>query len=211
MSRNRAFAFLLTVFAAVAMTLGLSAGAATAAPAKPKPPKPSAYNHHNYYPPLPPLLVVNKGAVKYGASVKASGRMYGKREKVIVTVTFRPKGSSRYRVLKTTRVYTDRKGNFSVSLKMKAEGMVVISATGKGSRKSASAAVYVFDKKRGNWVQWHRASYTTDVTTAAPAKVSDVPSRPGNVAGLAAAGLGVLALAGSTLITRRVVRRRQRV
>ena len=210
MSRNRAFAFLLTVFATVAMTLGLSAGAATAAPAKPKPPKPSAFNNHNYYPPLPPMLVVNKGVVSYGASVKASGRMYGNREKVIVTVVFRPKGSSRYRVLKTTRVRTSRTGEFSVKLKLKAEGMVVITATGKGSRKSASAAVFVFGKHGGGWWDFRRASYTTDATTAVPAKVSDVPSQPRNVAGLAAAGLGVLALAGSTLITRRVIRRRQR-
>src|ERR1041384_8227191 len=136
MSRNRAFAFLLSVFAAMAMTLGLTAGSAAAAPvAKPRPSEPSAYTNHNHYPPLPPLLVVNKGAVKYGSSVKASGRMYGSREKVIVTVVFRPKGSHRYRVLKTTVVRTDRKGKFSVNLKMKAEGLVIITATGKSSRK----------------------------------------------------------------------------
>lgn len=211
MSRNRAFAFLLTVFAAVAMTLGLSAGAATAAPAKPKPPKPSAYNHHNHYPPLPPLLVVNKGAVKFGATVKASGRMYGKKEKVIVTVVFRPKGSHRYRVLKTTAVRTDRNGKFKVSLKLKASGMVIISATGKKSRTGASVAVYVFDKKPGGWWEVRRASHTTGVAAAVPARVGDAPSEPSGNAGLAAAGLGVLALAGSTLVTRRVVRRRQRV
>jgi hypothetical protein len=207
MSRNKASAFLLTVFAAVAMTLGLTAGAASAAPAtKPTPPKPTVFTNHTKYPPLPPSYVVNKGVVKRGVTVKTTGRMYGKKEKVVITVNFKPKGSNRFRTVKTTAVKTDKNGKFIYSLKLPSAGIVIITAAGKTSRKAASVSVYVIDKKKGGGWDFRRASFTT----AVPARVSDAPAQPvNNNAGLALAGLGVLALAGSTLVTRRVVRRRQ--
>ncbi|MFG1608595.1 hypothetical protein [Actinoplanes sp. NPDC049265] len=212
MSRNKASAFLLTVLAAVAMTLGLTAGTANAAPAtKPTPPKPTVFKNHTQYPPLPPVYVVNKGVVKRGVSVKTTGRMYGKKEKVVITVTFKPKGSNRFRTVKTAAVKTDKNGKFTYSLKLPSAGIVIITAVGKSSRKAASVSVYVIDKKKGGWWDFRRAAFTTGATTAVPAKVGGVPSQPAqNNAGLAVAGLGVLALAGSTLITRRIVRRRQR-
>ncbi|MGA5301780.1 hypothetical protein ACPCHT_17760 [Nucisporomicrobium flavum] len=201
MSRNRAIAFLTSVFATLALTMGLTAFTATAASATPP----------GNYPPPPPSLVVNKGVVKYGVVVKATGRQYKGKEKVYVTITFRPKNSNRWRTVKTTSVYADKKGKFTYNVKTFAAGMLCITAKGKSSKKSASAAVYVIDKKKGGGWNIRRASFTTGPTTGVqntPVSVNGSESQP-NGAWLAAAGLGVLALAGSTVITRRTMRRRK--
>ncbi|MEV4703921.1 hypothetical protein [Actinoplanes sp. NPDC049316] len=201
MSRNRAIAFLTSVFATLALTMGLTAFTATAASATPP----------GYYPPPPPSLVVNKGVVKYGVTVKATGRKYKAKEKVYITISFRAKNTQRYKTVKTTKVYADKNGKFTYNLKMWAPGMVIITARGKSSNKSASAAVYVIDKKKGGGWHIRRASFTTGATTGlqtTPVSANPADAQP-NGAWLAVAGLGVLALAGSTVITRRTIRRRK--
>ena len=200
MSRNRAFAVLSSLIATLAMTVGVLAfttGAASATPAGP-------------YPPPPPSLVVNKGVVKFGVTVRATGRKYAVKEKVYITVYFKAKGSRTVKVVKTATVYTDKKGQFKVNIKMSKAGMVLIKATGKTSRKTAYAAVYVIDKRNGSgsWVI-RPASFTSDLSgPAAPTTVSSTSSTDGGVV-LSAVALGVVALAGGGLVTRRVVRRRQ--
>ncbi|MEV4636409.1 hypothetical protein AB0J80_03560 [Actinoplanes sp. NPDC049548] len=202
MSRNRAIAFLTSFVAALAMTLGLTAFTATAASAKPA----------VTYPPSPPSLVVNKGVVKYGVSVRATGRKYAKKEKVTITISFRKKGSHRWKTVKTVVVRADGKGGFTYSVKAFAPGILIITAKGKTSRKSASAAVYVIDKKKGG-SGWNirRASFTAGTTTGltnTPVSANSTPAQSNGV-WLAIAGLGVLALAGSTVVTRRTIRRRK--
>ena len=73
MSRIRASTVLTTLVAMLAMLVGTVTLSATAASAAPK----------KHYPPPPPSLVVNKGVVKKGVTVKASGRTFAKREKVV--------------------------------------------------------------------------------------------------------------------------------
>ncbi|BCJ54194.1 hypothetical protein Asp14428_56690 [Actinoplanes sp. NBRC 14428] len=201
MSRSRAIAFLTSVFAAMAMTLGLTAFTATAASATPG----------GHYPPPPPSLVVNKGVVKKGVSVRATGRKYAGKEKVTITVTFRKKGSHRYKTVKTAVLRADRNGKFTYNVKTFQAGILIITAKGKSSRKSASAAIYVIDKKKGGGWNIRRASYTAGTTAGPvgnPVSATGTPAQP-NGTWLAIAGLGVLALAGSTIVTRRTIRRRK--
>src|SRR3954471_1789958 len=109
MSRSRALAVLSSLVATLAMTVGVltfTTGAASADP------RGHATGNHNQYPPVPPSLVVNKGVVKYGTSVRATGRNYAAKEKVYITVYFRPKGSWKTRTVKTAAVRADRNGRF---------------------------------------------------------------------------------------------------
>jgi hypothetical protein len=214
MSRSRASAVLSSLIATLAMTVGFLAftsGTASAAPRE----HAYSYGWHHHYPPVPPSLVVNKGVVKYGAIVKATGKRYAKREKVYVTVYFTPKGSHRTKIVKTATVWTDRNGTFRISIKMSKPGTVIIAAKGKTSRKTATAAVWVINKSKGHggW-SVRPVSYTTGLTgpgaggtTLTPA--SQTPA--GGGAELAVAGLGVLGLAGSAALTGQAIRRRRRV
>jgi hypothetical protein len=202
MSRNRAFAVLSSLIATLAMTVGALAfttGAAQATPVGP-------------YPPPPPSLVVNKGVVKYGVTVRATGRKYAAKEKVYITVYFKAKGSKTTKVVKTGSVYADKKGTFKVNIKMSKAGMVMIKAVGKSSRKTAYAAVYVIDKKNGSgsWII-KPASFTSDLAGPQPTAVSSTSSSTGGGVVLSAVALGVVVMAGGGLVTRRVVRRRQGV
>src|SRR3712207_6500001 len=104
MTRSRVSAVFSAVVATLAMTLGLLAFTSGAASATPRGP----------YPPPPPSLVVNKGVVKFGVTVKATGRKYAAKEKVYVTVFFKAKGSSKVKVVKTASVYADKNGKFTV-------------------------------------------------------------------------------------------------
>ncbi|HET6534373.1 MAG TPA: hypothetical protein VFH03_27645 [Actinoplanes sp.] len=189
-----------SLVAAVAMTVGLLAFTSGAASAEPR-----GHNNgfHNHYPPPPPSLVVNKGVVKYGVTVKATGRKYATKETVYVTVYFKAKGSKKVKVVKIATVRTDKNGKFVVNIKMSKPGTVLISATGKTSHKTAMAAVYVIDKKKGagNW-SIRPVAHTTTLASAEQSTTS-------GGAGLAAAGLGVLALAGSAALTRQTIRRRR--
>ena len=201
MTRSRVSAVLSAVMATVAMTLGLLAftsGAASAAPNGP-------------YPPPPPSLVVNKGVVKYGVTVRATGRQFAKKEKVYVTVYFRAKGSNKLKVVKTATVYTDKNGKFGVNVKMSKAGVAIIAVKGKTSRKTAQASVHVIDKKKGSggWVI-QPVAHTTGLTGPAAGAITPVAaSQPAGTAGLTLAGLGVVALAGSVVVTRRTIRRRR--
>jgi hypothetical protein len=157
-----------------------------------------------HYPPPPPQLTVDHGVVKHGASVRATGRKFSGRERVSITVSFRPRGSSRWRTVKTAAVRADRDGHFSINVRMYAPGYVAIKAYGSSSRKSAAAYVYVVDGRRGHGGSWsiRPAAYPASTEAAAPQ-----PDHSGS--GLIVAGLGLLALAGSTLITYRVTHRRK--
>jgi hypothetical protein len=212
MSRSRALAVLSSVVATLAMTVGVLAFTSGTASADPRG---HSYGYHNHYPPTPPSLVVNKGVVKYGVSVKATGRKYAKKEKVYITVYFRAKGSHRVKVVKTATVWTDKNGKFSINIKMSRPGTVLISAKGKTSRKTAVAAVYVVDKRNGSG-SWsiRPVAYSTGLTGpgagAGPTTLTSTEqSTSSGGAGLAIAGLGVLGLAGSAVLTRQTIRRRR--
>jgi hypothetical protein len=191
----------------VAMTAGLlvfTTGAASADP------RGHANGYHNHYPPPPPSLVVNKGVVKYGVTVKATGRKYAAKEKVYITVYFKAKGSNKVKVVKTTAVWSDKTGKFMVNIKMSQAGMVTIKATGKTSRKTATAAVYVIDKKKGGggWTI-KPASFGTELGTGSGTTSLTSTSTTTGGATLTAVALGVVVMTGGGLVTRRVVRRRK--
>ncbi len=205
MSRSRASAVLSAIVATVAMTMGLLAFTSGAASATPRGP----------YPPPPPSLVVNKGVVKYGVTVRATGRQFATKEKVYVTVYFKAKGSNKVRIVKTATVWTDKNGKFGINVKMSKPGVAIIAVKGKTSRKTAQAAVYVIDKKKGSggWVI-KPVAHTTGLTgpgAGATTLTSAPQSAPASTAGIGLAALGVVALAGSAVITRKTIRRRRAV
>lgn len=185
-----------TVLATIVAMLVMAVGAVTLTPSA------ASASHKKHYPPPPPSLVVDRGVVKYGSTVRAFGRKYGSRERVYVTVSYKPNNSRHWRTVRTAVVRTDRNGSFSIRIKLYNAGPVTITA--RGSHQSASAFVYVISNRSGHGGGWsiRRASDTTPL--------SGTPATPeSNAPGLAAAGLGVLALAGSFLLTRRTIRRRR--
>jgi hypothetical protein len=159
-----------------------------------------------HYPPPPPSLVVNRGVVKSEATVHATGRKYGSRERVYITVSYRAKGWHRWRTVKTAVVRTDWRGTFVINVRMHQAGVVVIKAVGTKSHQSAAAYVYVIDKHKGGDWSIRPAALSTGGT--GPSQTA-LTSSGGT--GLALAGLGVLALAGSAVVTRQTVRRRRKV
>lgn len=200
MSLYRAFARMAALVAMLAAAFGVAALTPLAASAAP----------NGQYPPPPPNMVVNKGTVKVGVTVKATGRSYKAKEKVTITVTFTPKGSNKSKVVKTATVYADKNGKLSINVKMGGAGTVVISGKGKSSGKTASASVHVINKTKGNGWEVERAAFGTGTTTGSSVVfTSTTQSAPAGNAGVAVAGLAVLALAGSAVITRKVVRRRR--
>jgi hypothetical protein len=197
MSRIRGSGMLTTVVTVLMMAMAALVMSPTTASASPKRP----------YPPPPPSLTVDRGVVKYGTTVNARGNKFSSRERVYVTVTFKAKNSRHWRVVKTTSVRADRNGRFSVYIRTSRAGQVTITARGSNSRKSASAYVYVLDKRRGHggggWSA-RPASFSTSLA-AAPAPA---PAQDGAL--LTVAGLGLLAAAGSVVVTHVTVRRRRR-
>jgi uncharacterized protein YegP (UPF0339 family) len=193
MSRSRASALLASIAVILSMTLGVSTFTATAASA----------THKVSYPAEPPKLVVNKGVVKYGVTVKATGSKFKAKEKITITVKFLPKGKNKYTV-KTVTGYADKKGKFTYNVKTKKPGTIILTARGKTSKKSASASIYVIDKKkhgkRGFAMQ--PAAFTGGPTSTpqAGAPASDTAS-------LALAGMAIAAMAGGAVVA---VRRRRR-
>jgi hypothetical protein len=199
MSRYRAFARLAALVAMLAAAFGVAAFTPLAASAAPS----------GQYPPPPPNMVVNKGTVKVGVTVHATGRNYAGKEKVYITVTFTPKGSKKSKVVKKATVTADKKGKISFNVKMGGAGTVVITGKGAKSKKSASATVHVINKTKGGW-EVKRAAFGTGTTTGSSVVfTSTTESAPSGNAGVAVAALAAMALAGSVLMTRRVVRRRR--
>ena len=203
MTRSRVSAVVSAIVATLAMTLGLLAFTSGAASATPRGP----------YPPPPPSVVVNKGVVKYGVTVRATGRQFAGKEKVYITVYFKAKNSNKVQVVKTATVWTDKNGKFGINVKMSKPGVAIIAVKGKTSRKSAQAAVYVIDKHsgKGGW-SIKPVAHTTGLTgpgAGATTLTSTPQSAPEGNAGLALAGLGVVALAGSVVVTRQTIRRRR--
>jgi hypothetical protein len=194
MSRIRGSTRLATIVAMLVMALGAVTLAPSVASASPK----------EHYPPPPPSLTVDRGVVKYGTTVHATGRKFGSRERVYVIVSYKPKNSRYWRTVKTAVVRADRHGKFTISIRLYSAGLVVITARGTSSHKSASAFVYVIDKRGGHGSWSIRPAANTTPLGGKPA-----PSES-STPGLAAAALGVLALTGSVLLTRRTIRRRRK-
>ena len=195
MSRIRGSTLVATIVTMLVMAVGAITLSPTAASASPK----------KHYPPPPPSLTVDRGVVKSGTTIRATGRKYGSRERVYVTVSFKPSNARHWRTVKTAVVRADRNGKFSIKIKVYSPGLVVITARGTSSRKSASAFVYVINKRggHGGWWSIRPASYS------APIASKPAPASP-HVPGLAVAGLGVLALTGCALVTRTTIRRRRK-
>lgn len=185
MSRNRAVALLTSVAASLALAVGSLAVSATAAQAAPGP-----------YPAVPPTMTVNKAVVKYPVAIKATGRKYHAGERVTVTISYKRKGTSKYKTVKTSSVRADGKGKFLYYLLTFGPGIVKVTGTGTFSKKSASASIFVIDKKK-------------KLTPWKPVSLQAPVEQRNNGAWLAAAGIGVLALAGSAAVTRRTIRRRK--
>jgi hypothetical protein len=201
MSRKQALTLLASLFAAVAMMLGLTGTAVQAA--RPRP-----------YPPASPSFGVDDGTVRRGTTVTARGRDYARNETVVITVTFRADGSRRTQTLRTTRVRVNRDGRFSFSVRTTAAGTLIIRA--RGSDGTESATVTVTDRRRNdrgrdndrnngrdNGRQARRVSFTSSSTVAAPPEESS-----SNIAGISIAGL--LLLAGGGVFAGQAIRRRRR-
>jgi hypothetical protein len=91
---------------------------------------------------------------------------------------------------------------------MSKAGQVIITAKGTKSHKNAAAFVYVIDKRKGGG-SWYitPAAFSTGTTGTVLSSSTQTPS---NGVGVAIAGLGVTALAGSAIVTRRTIRRRRK-
>jgi hypothetical protein len=202
MSRFRPLATLATMVAMLAAPVGvvaLTPGSASAAPTV----------KTTNYPPAKPTVVVNKGTVKIGVTVRATGREFKAKEKIYITVVFTPKGSKKSKVVKTAYVRADSKGKFGVNVKMSAAGSVVIKGKGLTSKKSGSATVWVINKKKGKggW-SVHPASFTGGPTSTSVLTPVSVTS---GTEGITLAALGAMALLGSAAVTGQTIRRRRRV
>jgi hypothetical protein len=161
------------------------------------------------YPPPPPYLVVNHGVVKRGVTVRATGRRFLARERITVVIRFKPKGSHRYRILRTLRLRADRRGNVYFSVRTTGAGYLAITATGRTSRRSATAYVNVINKRKFGRaaVAMKPAAFTGSAPSVAAPKAA---APAGNTGGLAMAGMAVMVMAGGALVTRRTIRRRRK-
>jgi hypothetical protein len=185
----------------------LTPGAATAAPVKPTP-----ATEATAYPPEPPRLTVNRGNVKTGQTVQASGRRYVKNEQVVIVVRFKPKGSSKFSTVNEKVIRADRKGRFVVSVRSARVGTMTIKGRGRTSGLSATVYVLIKSGKNSGSFTVRLASFTpgsgdTAATTLVAKPASNDTTSTGN---LALAGFGALALIGSAVATQQVVRRRRR-
>jgi hypothetical protein len=189
MGRFRASVSFACLVASVVVTAGVTTATAQAASAAPAAP----------YPPAAPALTVNRGSVRAGDSVRATGNGFRPSERIYITILYRPPLWGPATSVQSYDTYATRKGTFSVWAEMHLPGTAVILAEGFRSGRSASATVRVTARGHGDggWTI-KKAAYT------APPKQSDTPS------GVLLAGLGALALAGSALITRGTMRRRRR-
>jgi hypothetical protein len=199
MSRTRASA----VFAALVTILAMAAAAVTLTPAV------ASASRRTHYPPPPPSLMVRPGSVKQNTTVHVTGSQYAKREKVYVTITY-PAQPHRRPAVKTTVVNTGRSGTFSLNLRMTEIGRAAIKARGGNSRKSATALVVV-TSSHGHDQKLRRMALATGLeapssTGLTPASATPPPADRG----LAIAGLGVLVLVGTAVITGRATRRRRK-
>ncbi|GAB1694370.1 hypothetical protein [Krasilnikovia sp. M28-CT-15] len=204
MRRFRASARLAALVASLAMALGITLFAGEAAWAAPSTPPPGGY-----YPPPPPVLTVNKGVVKIRVNVRVTGKKFVKREKVVITIRFLPKGSRHWKVVKTTIFRANNAGRIAFNIRTSKAGKIVIQAVGKTSRKKASASISVIDKRKGSGsIVITPAAFSSGVTNGGTPALTPTHESSDTV-GLAIAGLGAMALAGSAVITRRTIRRRR--
>jgi hypothetical protein len=195
MSRLRASVAVASLVASLVMTAGVTIATTQSAVAAPTEP----------YPPTAPALTVNRGSVQVGNAVRASGNGFRPSERVLITILYRPPRWDHFETVQSYDTHADRQGEFSVRAEMHLPGTAIILAQGIGSGRTASATVRVTRRGHGdgNWVITN-AGYTVDTGSAA------APSKPGSTSpGIALAGLGVLALAGSAALTRRTMRRRR--
>lgn len=189
MGRFRASLAFACLAASVVLTAGVTAATEQAAAAAPTAP----------YPPAAPALTVNRGSVRAGDSVRASGNGFRPSERIYITILYRPPLWGPSTSVQSYDTYATKKGTFSVWAEMHLPGTAVILAEGFRSGRSASATVRVTARGHGDggWTI-KKAAYT------AP------PKQHGTPPGALLAGLGALALAGSALITRGTMRRRRR-
>jgi hypothetical protein len=208
MSRSRAWGVLASLVASLVMTAGVTTLTTSAASAAPQ-----------QYPPAASALTVNRGTVRVGEAVRATGRGFGRNEPVHVTVLYRPQHWNHDTTLfQSYSARTSSKGKFSVSVRMHLPGTAIVRAHGARSGKSASASVRVLlfgygsvlgHGKGGGW-PFTRAGYVSSANATTAVAAPSQTQKPSNAPALAAAGLGATALAGSVLITRRQLRRRRK-
>jgi hypothetical protein len=208
MSRFRASVALASLVTSLVMTAGVTTLSAEAASAAPNDP----------YPPTAPALTVNRGTVRVGGSVRATGNGFRSHERVWITVLYHPLHWDHYTTVQDYGIHANRNGRFSINVRMYLPGTAIIRAYGVRSGRSASAPVRVlrFGHGLGGWLIT-RAGYTYSgkpmaVSPVTTSTVASPPRKetPTDTPAVAVAGLGVLALAGSALITRKTMRRRRK-
>lgn len=202
MGRTRALA-LLTSFAVMLATMVGFTFTSTAASAKPKP-KPQ-------YPAASPTLVVKGGVVNKGETVHANGSQFKARERITITIRFKPANSNRYRTLRTANAATDRDGKFAVSVRASDVGTIVITAVGKSSHQTATATISVIERRKwGRSRGWgmEPVAFTGGPGASVAAPRSAAPAEDGS--GLTIAGLVIVTMAGGAVVARRTMRRRRK-
>jgi hypothetical protein len=199
MSRTRASA----VFAALVTILAMAAAAVTLTPAA------ASATRRTHYPPPPPSLMVRPGSVKQNATVHVTGGKYANRERVSVTITY-PGQPHRRPVVKTIVVKVGRSGTVSFNLRMTEIGRATITARGSNSHKSATAFVLVKASHGHNQKFRRMALAVGPETPGSTGLTPTTATAPSAGRGLATAGLGVLILIGTAVITGHATRRRRK-
>lgn len=142
MTRFRASVALASLVASLVMTVGGTLLPAEAASAVTAP--------HGPYPPTAPALTVNRGTVRAGSSVRASGNGFRSREWISIKVLYQTQHSSRQRAVLQSRIYTNRRGGFSLNVRLSYAGTAIIQAYAGRTGRTASAAVRVLDVVHGH-------------------------------------------------------------
>jgi hypothetical protein len=146
MRAHRALVLLATAGAAVVATAGTALVGPGAAIAAPAPAAPPATTTPQAYPPPAPSLTTNHGTIRAGGSVRLTGRHFGFRDRVRLTIRY-PTGPIHGRT-RSLVVRTDRQGNFRVTVRLTRPGRASITARGLRWHKHAAVTVRVLRRHR---------------------------------------------------------------
>jgi hypothetical protein len=174
------------------------------------------YGHGSGHYPAPPASVaVSAGTVHAGKAVRVTGNGFGRHELVVVQTRYRPATQFWFPrqgiVIGQQTVHTDNHGRFSAYTQTWLPGKIRITARGLRSGKTGSATVKVLPRGHhpiwGGGL-WGAGESGTPSGTVAVSHATPAPGQ-GDNAPLYLLTITVVALTGSTLMTRRFTRHRR--